>query len=89
VTCRVTLPAAACAAQPACLSCILPVSVDRLVFLWPSESHLLGQHLTRHHGLRRFGYAGLPWTNFVSQADYGTISPPNDIVTNSPFAQMG
>lgn len=38
---------------------------------------------------RRFGYAGLPWTNFVSVDDPRTYSPPNAAITNSPFAQMG
>jgi hypothetical protein len=37
----------------------------------------------------RFGYAGLPWTNFVSIDDDGAYSPPNAVITNSPFAQMG
>ena len=37
----------------------------------------------------RFGYAGLPWTNFVSIDDDRAYSPPNAIITNSPFAQMG
>jgi hypothetical protein len=38
---------------------------------------------------RRFGYAGLPWTNFVSIDDDGAYSPPNAVITNSPFSQMG